>query len=133
MIIVAAGVIVRTGDVLACQRRADGHHPLKWEFPGGKAEPGESIIACLQRELREELGIDAKITREMWFTEHTYAGREPIGLHFLLVSAYRGVETNRAFAQIRWLRCSELAALDFLDGDREFIARLARGEISLTA
>ncbi len=131
MIEVTAGLLVRGGQVLACQRRADGHHPLKWEFPGGKTEPGETAAAGLRRELGEELGIDADIGRELWRTRHHYPGREPLELSFFLVAGYRGTIENRAFAQMRWVAVEELAALDFLDGDRELIAKLGHGELRL--
>jgi 8-oxo-dGTP diphosphatase len=132
MIEVTAGVIGRRGELLACQRRTDGHHPLKWEFPGGKSEPGETAEAALRRELREELGIDADIGREIWRTRHRYPGREPFELRFFLITRYRGAIENRAFEQIRWMPVDQLATLDFLEGDRALIALLSRGELSLS-
>ncbi|HUI26258.1 MAG TPA: (deoxy)nucleoside triphosphate pyrophosphohydrolase [Candidatus Kryptonia bacterium] len=133
MIQVAAAIIVRGGEVLVCQRPATGPHPLKWEFPGGKCEAGETIEACLQRELREELGIDADIGRELWRTQHEYPGRPPFGLRFLRVTAYRGALQPHAFAALRWITVEQMHTLDFLEGDRDFIRRLERGEISLTS
>lgn len=61
MTVVVAAIIERGGLVLVCRRREDGAHPLKWEFPGGKVELGESPEDALRRELREELGIAAEI------------------------------------------------------------------------
>ena len=60
MTTVVAGVLERDGKILICRRRADQPHPLKWEFPGGKLETGESPAAALIRELREELGIESE-------------------------------------------------------------------------
>jgi mutator protein MutT len=62
---VVAAVIERDGMVLICQRKDRGKHALKWEFPGGKVEPGEGYRAALVRELTEELGIDAVIGDEI--------------------------------------------------------------------
>lgn len=128
---VAAGLLVRGDCVLACQRPPDQAHPGKWEFPGGKREPGESLPDCLRRELREELGIEAEIGREVWHAEHTYPQRDPVALTFFVVPAFRGALQNRVFADIRWVGVSALGSLDFLAADRELIDRLARGDIAL--
>lgn len=61
-VIVAAGLIVADGCVLLTQRRKDAHQGLKWEFPGGKLEPGESLKEALARELKEELDIRVEVT-----------------------------------------------------------------------
>ncbi|MGA9625820.1 MAG: NUDIX domain-containing protein, partial [Bryobacteraceae bacterium] len=57
MVQVVAGVIERQGRCLICRRKREQSHPLKWEFPGGKVEPGETPEQALTRELEEELGI----------------------------------------------------------------------------
>ena len=57
MIVVVAGIARRSGRIMLCQRRPVGHDPSKWEFPGGKVEPGEGPERALERELQEELGI----------------------------------------------------------------------------
>jgi mutator protein MutT len=61
---VVAAVIQNSGKILIAQRKATRRHPGKWEFPGGKVEPGETPPAALRRELGEELGIDAEIGAE---------------------------------------------------------------------
>jgi len=131
LISVTAGVIRRTGTVLVCQRAPGGHHPGKWEFPGGKVEAGESLAAGLRRELREELGIEAVIGAVLWRTRHQYAGRDPFELTFLLVPDYTGTITNRVFAALRRVPLRRLHELDFLDADREFVTLLACGKIVL--
>ena len=129
MIQVTAGVIARAGTVLVCQRPAGGHHPGKWEFPGGKVEPGERIEDGMRRELREELGIEAQVGAVLWCTTHQYPGRAPFVLTFFAVPQYRGTLTNRCFADMRWVAVDELGTLDFLEGDREFIAHLQSGRL----
>jgi 8-oxo-dGTP diphosphatase len=128
---VTAGVIRRGGTVLACQRAPGGHHPGKWEFPGGKVEAGESLEAGLRRELQEELGLEAVVGPVLWRTRHQYAGRDPFELAFLLVPHYTGTITNRVFAALAWVPVRRLSELDFLEGDREFVALLGRGKIVL--
>ena len=61
MRLVVAALIVQNGKLMACQRTASQTMPLKWEFPGGKVEPGEGDAEALRRELRERLDVDALI------------------------------------------------------------------------
>jgi 8-oxo-dGTP diphosphatase len=124
--LVVAGVIERDGLVLVCQRQAGDTHPFKWEFPGGKVETGETPRQALQRELTEELGITAEIGDEIARYEYRYARRPPILLIFYRVTEFTGDPKPLAFEEIRWEPYSRLPAYDFLDGDREFIRRLAR-------
>lgn len=126
---VTAGVIARAATVLVCQRPAGGHHAGKWEFPGGKVEPGETLEECMQRELREELGIEAEVGPALWQTEHHYPGRSPFVLTFFGILSYRGTIANHCFAEMRWTPIADLGALDFLEGDREFIAQLQSGRV----
>jgi len=125
---VCAGILIRDGRILACQRRPDQPHGSKWEFPGGKREPGESMVDCLRRELREELGIEAEIGAEVWRTVHTYPGRAPVAIVFFAVPAYHGTLQNRAFADVRWVETARLAELDFLEADRELIEHLMHSQ-----
>ncbi len=130
---VVAGVIVRDGRVLICQRAAGGHHPGKWEFPGGKTEPAEGLEQALRRELREELNIDATVGPRLWRSQCQYPGRAPFALTFFLVTHYAGMITNRIFAALRWEEPLALGDFDFLEGDREFIAMVENGVITLPA
>ena len=122
---VTAGVIRRGEAVLVCQRRPHDRHPGKWEFPGGKVEPGETLAECLRRELNEELGIDATVGRVVWEARHQYPGHRPLLLTIFEVGKYEGQVTNRCFAEIRWASVGSLRDLDFLDADRDFVAVLA--------
>lgn len=127
MTTVAAGVIEKAGKILICRRRADQPHALKWEFPGGKLEPGESPEAALVRELREELGIEASIGRELMRYEFAYPGRTPIQLIFLGVADWRGEIENRIFEAVAWEQRDALSDYDFLEGDTQFLAELLPG------
>ena len=125
MTTVTAAVIERDGLILICRRRADQNHPLKWEFPGGKVEPGEAPAAGVRRELQEELGIRLIEVSEITRFQFQYPGRSPILLIFYKVQAYAGTVENRVFAEVRWAPARELPKFDFLEGDIEFIRQLA--------
>lgn len=120
-----AAVIQRNGLILIGQRKRTSAHPLKWEFPGGKVEPGESDVAALARELREELGVDADIGPCMDRYEVRYPGSPATLLLFHQVSAFQGEPQNLDFEQIRWERPEHLPSFDFLEGDVAFVATLA--------
>lgn len=129
-LIVVAGVIHRDGRVLIGQRRRSRRHALKWEFPGGKVEPGETPKQALARELAEELDLQAEIGGEIVRYEYRYPKRPPILLIFYSVPNFSGEPRNRVFEQIRWERLERLTEYDFVEGDRDFIRRLCQGEFS---
>lgn len=138
MIRVVAGILEDAGRVLICQRRG-GVFALKWEFPGGKMRPSETPREALVRELREELGIEARIGREIFCVRHRYSqmssGVEIRFFGALLPragtpgSVARNLGLERAFERIVWLRRDELARYDFLEADRILIRELVRGAI----
>jgi 8-oxo-dGTP diphosphatase len=123
---VAAGLITKESRVLVCQRSRNAVFPLKWEFPGGKLEPGEDGQTALGRELREELDIEVEESQEIFRHVHRYTASRIVYLHFFRVHRYRGELTNRVFEQILWLEPEQLAHLDFLEGDAPLVERLVR-------
>jgi len=125
MITVVAAVIERDGQVLIGQRPAGHRHGLKWEFPGGKIEPGEAPEEALRRELEEELGIQAVIGGQIAAYEYAYPARAPIRLIFFAVREFRGVVENRVFEQVLWEKREQLPRYDFLEGDVDFVRMLA--------
>lgn len=124
---VVAAAIERDGCVLICQRKAGGRHAFKWEFPGGKVEPGEEPREALARELREELAIDAHIGEELGSHEARYGDGPAIQLRFYRVTEFTGEPLNLQFERIVWEPRARLPEYDFLEGDREFVKRLAAG------
>jgi mutator protein MutT len=119
--IVVAAVIERDGRILIAQRRPTGQHPLKWEFPGGKVEPGEAPQAALIRELREELAIEARLDAEIARYEYQYPGRPPILLIFYRVVEFSGEPKNLNFERMVWELRDCLREYDFLEGDADFL------------
>jgi 8-oxo-dGTP diphosphatase len=126
--LVSSGIIYREGLVLVGQRREADRHALKWEFPGGKVESGESPRQALVRELREELQIDATVGAELARYRHEYPTANEVSLLFFAVLSFLGQLENRVYRQICWTGLNELEGLDFLEGDVDFVHRLARGD-----
>ena len=129
-LLVSAGVIHRSGQILVGQRRRGDRHSLKWEFRGGKGEFGETAQQALVRELDEELEIIAFVGSELARYEHEYPSGSRVHLLFFAVSGFTGEPTARVFEQICWTDFASLPELDFLDGDLDFVKRLSRGDFS---
>lgn len=122
-VIVVVAAIVERGGRLLVTRRVDGTHLAGlWEFPGGKCEPNETHEACLARELREELDVDAVVGDEVLTTEHAYPERV-VRLHFRRC-AIAGEPRAMLGQEIRWVTRAELGDLAFPAADAELIERL---------
>jgi 8-oxo-dGTP diphosphatase len=126
---VVAGVIEQEGLILIGQRKPEDKHGMKWEFPGGKVEAGESTREALQRELEEELCIQAVIGDEIARYEYQYRNRTPILLVFHRVEKYQGEPRCSEFNAIQWTTRESLPDFDFLEGDIDFVRRLAAHEL----
>ncbi len=124
MLNVVAAVIRRNGRILICQRKRGSRHELKWEFPGGKVEPGETPEHALVRELYEELRIAAQAGKEMARYEYQYSARPPIQLIFYEVTQFSGEPVNQVFEQMLWEEPERLASYDFLEADVQFLPQL---------
>jgi 8-oxo-dGTP diphosphatase len=116
-------------EVLICQRKADQPMSLKWEFPGGKIEAGESSEDALARELDEELGIKAVIGRRVERIRHKYRNGGSIDLQFFVVREFVGALENRIFNDVRWVPLTELPGYDFLAADLGLIRDLSEGKL----
>ena len=129
MKLVAAALLLRDTQVLVCQRTRHQTMPLKWEFPGGKIEPGEQPTDGLRRELEEELGILARIGDEVARLKHVYKNGNAVELRFFLVREYEGELENRIFADVQWAERARLPEYDFLEADQELVRQIAAGGI----
>jgi 8-oxo-dGTP diphosphatase len=122
VVVVIAAVIERDGRWLVTRRLQGTHLAGYWEFPGGKCDPHETHAECLQRELREELGVEAVIGEPIIVTEHTYPERT-VRLHFLRTTI-EGEPIARLGQEMQWVGRAELKTLSFPEADRSLIARL---------
>jgi 8-oxo-dGTP diphosphatase len=121
MLQVVAAIIEREEKILVGQRTRTQSHPLQWEFPGGKVEPGETPGQALARELEEELAIRGASGNEITRYHYAYPGKNPIELIFIRVTSYEGEPRNLIFHALCWQPRLRLAELDFLEGDRDFL------------
>jgi 8-oxo-dGTP diphosphatase len=131
-LVVAALILRQVADaveVLVCQRKADQPMSLKWEFPGGKIEAGETAEEALARELEEELRISATIGRRVARIRHKYRNGGTIDLQFFVVDEFTGELENRIFNDMRWSPLAKLPEFDFLAADLGLIKDLSEGKL----
>jgi 8-oxo-dGTP diphosphatase len=122
---VAAAVVWREGRVLMTRRPPGGPLGLKWEFPGGKFEPGESAEQALVRELREELGVGSVPRGTLAVETHEYDQGLTVELHFVRCELESfEFSPNPEVYEVRWNRPSEVDPAEVLDADRGFLAWL---------
>ena len=120
---VAAGVIWKSGRILVDQRKPDGLLGGLWEFPGGKRKKGESLKACLVREVREEIGIVVKPLALITSVEHAYTHFR-ITLYAFECDYVSGRARAIGCAAVRWIRPKELDRFAFPAANKKIIAEL---------
>lgn len=106
-----------TARVLCAQRSEQMKLPLKWEFPGGKVEQGESLEACLIREIQEELGVKVEVVEKLPSNRHAYQGNKQIELFPFRCRIIGGQIQLKEHKQILWLKKEALFELDWAEAD----------------
>jgi 8-oxo-dGTP diphosphatase len=131
MKVIVAAVIERNDRrILIGQRRRNDTSPLKWEFPGGKIEEGETPEAALARELQEELSATLDKCAELGRVRHKYPGMpEELEIRFYAASIKEGEITPNEFEQIVWALPKELGNYEFLAANSQLIAQIATGRV----
>jgi 8-oxo-dGTP diphosphatase len=131
MRVVVAAVIERSDRrLLIGQRRWGDTSPLKWEFPGGKVEAGETPEEALERELKEELGVTLKKSAPLGRVVHKYAlTPEELEIRFYAAEISESLFVPKAFEKIAWVLPKELSEYDFLAANTQLVALLATGRI----
>ena len=122
--VIGVGVVLNAaGEVLIDQRLEEGLLGGMWEFPGGKQEPGESIEACISRELQEELAIAVSVGQELITVDHAYSHKK---LRFVVHCCdwVSGEPQPLASQQVRWVRPEELGNYAFPAANAKIIAAL---------
>jgi 8-oxo-dGTP diphosphatase len=113
---VTCAIIERDGLILAAQRSATMNLPFKWEFPGGKIDPGETPEACLKRELVEELGIEVAVGPALEPATHSYQDIT-VTLYPFVCTIAKGEIVLHEHAAVGWLKPEELPDLDWAAAD----------------
>ncbi|MBI5846746.1 MAG: 8-oxo-dGTP diphosphatase MutT [Nitrospirae bacterium] len=121
---VVAAVIEEDGKVLIAKRRKGDMLAGKWEFPGGKIDPGETAEEALKRELHEELGIEAEVSDFICSSRYDY---EHLSVELL---AYRvkyisGDITPHVHDEVKWVLPDDLCTYDFPAANVEIVRRLS--------
>lgn len=126
----ACAIIEQSGKVLAAQRSEIMTLPLKWEFPGGKIEPGETAAGCLARELHEELGIAVILEKALPSVTHDYPDFT-VTLYPFICKVSEGNITPHEHSAIAWVEPLRMMELDWAAADlpliREYQAEIIRG------
>ncbi|GLY23187.1 (deoxy)nucleoside triphosphate pyrophosphohydrolase [Micromonospora sp. NBRC 101691] len=121
--VVVGAAIVADGRVLACARSAPPEVAGRWEFPGGKVEPGESETAALARECAEELAVRVEVGDRVGRDVRMAHGRAVLRVY---AARLLGDDQPRALehAEMRWLSADELDTVDWLPADVPIVAAL---------
>jgi 8-oxo-dGTP diphosphatase len=120
---VVVGLLMAGDRVFVTRRAAHRHQGGKWEFPGGKLEPGEDALGALRRELREELGIEVLAAEPSMQVRHRYPDYD-VFLDVWRVTAYAGAPRGREGQEARWAAVAELMRLEFPEADWPILRRL---------
>lgn len=116
MLKVCCAIIEYNSKVLVAQRPQGKLVPLKWEFPGGKVEPGESTIACIVREIKEELQMDVEVVKELTPVVHHY---EDFSLELIPFVCRVSSEHYHAYehSKVEWATVEQLPFYDWAEAD----------------
>lgn len=117
MIQVTCALIEDDDQILCAQRSEKMSLPLKWEFPGGKLENGETLEECLRREIKEELGLDIKILEQLPSNTHKYSDKKVIKLIPFRCSLQTSEIDLKEHLKIEWASIFQLENFDWAEAD----------------
>src|SRR5215831_12917338 len=122
--IIVGAAIIEDGRVLACARSEPPEVAGRWEFPGGKVEPGETDEEALVRECVEELGVRVRVGARVGDDVPLAHGRAV--LRVWLAELVDGQPQALEHASLRWLAAEELHEVPWLPADAPIVAELAK-------
>jgi 8-oxo-dGTP diphosphatase len=125
VLVVAGALCDARGRVLIAQRPSPKHMAGRWEFPGGKVDAAEAEAPALIRELREELGVEARDPQFCLRLTHAYPDRT-VELSFWIVRDFSGEPRGLDGQALKWVPAADLAREDILEADGPFIEALQR-------
>lgn len=120
---VVAAVIIKDNKIFCAQRKNQGEVAMKWEFPGGKIESGETHQDALARELSEELSIQIAIGNFITTVNHQY-NTFALTMHAYLVTIIGGELTLSEHLDSRWLSRDTLTTVDWAPADLPIVERV---------
>lgn len=124
MLKVTCAIIIHKGKILVAQRNARSEHPLKWEFPGGKLNPDETVEECIIREIREELEIEIEIRESMVSVKHDYGFKQIELIPFICIVKSGEINLYEHY-DFKWVTFSNLEEIDFAEADKKLIQEQA--------
>ncbi len=125
---VAAAVIIEQGRVFAAQRKDSGELALKWEFPGGKLEPGETGEKAIVREIEEELSTTISVQRHLTTVHHQYSSFS-LTMDAFLCTVVDGSLEIAEHRDCRWLAAEELFSVDWAAADIPIVQVIAKNKL----
>ncbi|QSX36923.1 MULTISPECIES: 8-oxo-dGTP diphosphatase MutT [Shewanella] len=120
---VAVGIIQSGDTILLAKRHGHLHQGGKWEFPGGKVEPGETVAMALARELKEEVGLEIHGCTPFMELAYDYPDKQ-VFLDIHLVNDFSGDAHGAEGQEIAWVPMSELSQYSFPDANRPILDKL---------
>ena len=127
---VTAAILSHEGKLLIAKRRSPDFLANKWEFPGGKIEEGETVEACLERELMEEFEIQVSVGDFVGSSTYHY---DHISIELLAFKTLMdsGSITLKEHSAYKWVTVSQLPEFEFAPADIPFVEKLIRREVEL--
>ena len=126
MQLVTAALIEKDGLVLLARRKAGKHMGTKWEFPGGKVDPGETPEECLRRELQEEFSIETRVGEFLGAADY-HEGDIHLDIRLYRAEHLGGEFCLHEHEEIRWVEPLRLLEFDLVESDRRLARRLLEG------
>ncbi len=121
--VVAAVIVNEKNEIFCARRKNEGPLALKWEFPGGKIEKGESLTEALVREIEEEFSTKIKVNDFIMTVKHQYETFH-ITMHAFFATVINGDLVLNEHTDFKWLKNEELFSLDWAEADIPIVKAL---------